>query len=389
MTTTHKECGYPVVWMPYYLSLTPRSYALQALQQGGGTYGQIPIRALPLPGKNDITISTHAGKLCQEAAEGIFPYASQLGVFFEEFALFCTRLDAQLRMLRTIWTEFRPRVCLAESLSFGEYAVPLLACRQLVPSIGLPHYELYLPSPMEPELPATRYAFASAFSEDAFAEYTATGKIGSFAAVAVENSYPTQRHDRLLPRDSRVNILVVTVPPMFATPNLISCTEKKHTDSLRGLDDTPPDLQERVRVAFKTHPGTPHFWDYRHAGIGQERMLPRDSTMADALLTTDVLVSLNYISSPSCQAMREGIPVITCLTDDGLAHHYPHRSIIAAAGLMVKTPEEAWEHIRLLISNDGFRDKVIARQREFYETHVRPRRDDWSAWLKETIEEGA
>jgi len=378
--------------MPYYQNLIPRSYALQALQQGGGIYNQIPVRALPLPGKNDVQLPMNAGKICQDAAEGIMPYASQLGAFFEEFAVFCARLEAQLRMLRSIWSEFRPRLCLAERLPLGEYAVPLLACRQLnIPSIGLPHAELYLAAVGQSDLPATRHVFANAFTEDAFIETepAAAGKTGSFTVVDMENEYISQRNGRLIPRDNKVNILVVTGTPIGHAPLIVSCTEKDQTDGLSGLNDTPPNLRQLIRVAFKTHPSTPGFWDYRLAGIEQERILPKDSTMADALLTTDVLVSLNYIGSPSCQAMGKGIPVITWYLERSAILRNPRLFIVANTGLIAETREEVWEYIRRLISEEKFRDELIVRQKEFYETQLRPRRDDWGAWLKETIEEGA
>ena len=391
MNKTRINSGLPVVWMPFYSKFIPRSYALEALQQGGATYGQFPVRSLPFPGEDDLHLPAHAGKLCQEAAESIFPYTAHLRVFFEEYAIFLARLEAQSRMLRAIWSEFRPRLCLVDNLSRGEHAVPLLVCRQLgIPSIGLPEAALLLPELKQPVLPATRQSFASAFTEDAFIETKSVtaDKAGSFDSLFLENEYSTQHYEQLLPHDNLVNILVVTLPPLLTIPLTVYRTEKCHMDALRKIDDVPSDLHQLIRMTFKTHPATPEFWDYRHAGIEQNHVLPRDSSMADALLSTEVLISLNYIGSPSCQAMKKGIPVITCLTTGKLGRDM-YSLKLADMGLMSETPEETWEYIRRLIFDDKFRDVIIARQKEFCEAWLRPRRDDWCAWLKETIEEGA
>jgi hypothetical protein len=386
------KCGHSVVWMPLYRDLTPVDFALRALQHGGETYPvtQVPILPLPFPEESGL-LSEQASDICQKVAEGIFPHASLLGPLFEEFATLCTRFDAQLESLLSIWSEFRPCLCLAEThILLGEYAVPLLACRQLgIPSIGLPHGALYFPEFHHIFLPATRSVFSNPFSEEAFRHAGVSGKTGSFTAVSLENEYPIKRYDLLMPRDGKINILVVTGPAMLNMPLMVTSTARERTADLEGLAATPPDLLERVNLAFKSHPSIKENWDYRLAGIGQDRVLPLDSSMDDALLTTDVLVTLNYAGNPSCLAMRKGIPVISCLTEGNISYRNPYMNRLVVAGLLAENPAATWEYISRLMDDNGFRDAVIARQNEFYKTWLRPKRDDWNTWLRETIEEGA
>ncbi|MDR2891645.1 MAG: hypothetical protein LBV80_00950 [Deltaproteobacteria bacterium] len=388
MEPTHKECGYPVVWMPYYFGLMPKTAALQALDKGNMAYKSIPVRALPVPSEKNASMPADAGKLLQKAADGIIPHAAQLGAIFEEHANFYARLEAQLKMLCAIWSKFRPRLVVAENIAQPEYAVPLLAAKQLgIPSIAVPHGALHVPARCSPPLPATRYAFASAFTEDAFAESNAVSAdvIGSFDAVAMENEHPVQHHENLLPRDEKINILVLTGPPVSLTPLHMFITDAEHTQALRQLYTIPPDLEGKARVMFKTHPGTLEFWDYYRAGIGQEQILPKNSILAEALVTTDIVVALDYVGSPHCQAMRADIPVITCIASDHLRNATQYTRIVMEAGLVAEGVEAVWGYARRLLTDLSFRNDCLARQRTFHEARLHPRRNDWIAWLQETI----
>lgn len=327
-----------------------------------------------------------------EKAEGLLPNAMALAPLFAQYAAVrALNFESMYQNLVSIWEKDRPAVCIAEDTAQGEYSLPLVAAaRMRIPSVAVPHSTLHVPLHLG-AMPASLVACSSPYCAAQYGPLTAASGacVRAFAEVDEENAYPAPAAaSTVMPRqDGCANILVLPAPAFSTAPFGINSGPAALAILVRELFDIPADLEDRARVYCKMHPTADESALLLRLGMAPERLLPLDSSMADAIRAADILVGCAYFSSPALMAMRMDIPVIARYWPESILPEAStnHSTLGAArAGLLITEPGLFWDAVRPLLGpreNNPARTAFIERQREFLRQSIAAPPGEWKAAL--------
>lgn len=307
------------------------------------------------------------------AAAECFPYPHALAPLLRDILPRRLRsLDRAYGRLRDLWKKYPPAVCLGENVPEGERCLGLLAAAELgIPSVGLPHSTLYASGLLAASAPCDVIAHHSEMMA-AYERNLPGARIPSlsFSDVSLETSYPFKAAARPFSPNTGLRILVLPSPTLhLRTPLSVGI----HPDILcrwvEALQGVPSELRGLLAVSYKVHPAHDHERNILRdmAGLDESCFIASDTALASLLPETDLLLCLEYVSSPTILGMKAGVPVVTCM----LAERRVNRQVpsfyrdIAGAGAHVESPSALWRTLSPLLGDSEARAAVCERQQAF------------------------
>jgi hypothetical protein len=299
------------------------------------------------------------------------PWESALNATKFHFDYFCSErwpgLIGGYHHWTRLWAETWPRAVLVSSLYDAEAQLPALAARDLgIDTFSIPHGG----SQMVDDLIA---------AEKVLCGYELQRKVWQMGGipdarlvhcrgVVAADEYPAKAY-ATAPTKDRLRILVLLDPvAAFDQRMLPRVSLQSQLEALGVLSNPPDEMARSVSVRIKTHPNHPEPELFRCCRPTMESMvLPPNHSLDDALSSTDLVVTLNYVGSAFIHAHLTGKPVVHFWNDPlvgetGLVSVGP---LISAGGLLVSRVDRLWDEIRKLGEDPTALQALGRRSREY------------------------
>ncbi len=356
--------------------------------------GQTPVKDCPtvvIPSFSGTLNDFSAEVLCgfQTSMQGLFPFSECLDFMFKDFAT--TRfynLESTYSYLFLLWQKYRPAMCIAENLAYGEQCIPLLVSRALeIPCASVPHGAMHAPSSLE-AVPATTHCFCTPLQLNEWKSYVESdAECLCLQEFNMNTSYSSSSSIRYYFPEHKKIILVVLGAAMWFTPLLQNTYMPHMYNWLTEINNPPEDMQEETLIFYKLHPGFTDYGLMKRAGIDEKHVLPKESSLNDLLQHIDILVSCEYISSPSLVGFESNIPVLHCIDKHAISdeNNSDSKRLVAKIGKLVTSPEDFWDSVREIHGNSIAREIVLARQQAFLKEFIYPKETGWGACMEAII----
>lgn len=140
----------------------------------------------------------------------------------------------------------------------------------------------------------------------------------------------------------------------------------ERVELLKKLSTPPNACMASYAVYHKLHPLGFDMELFQIAGVDPVSILPLKSNLGDLLKQVDVVVSVNYVSSPSQQAIYNGVSIIHLNTTDSLHFastlNFAGRVLHNSGAIFAFSVREMWEIAAKIIHDEQYRSDVLARQ---------------------------
>ncbi|MDR3176856.1 MAG: hypothetical protein LBU06_10060 [Desulfovibrio sp.] len=248
-----------------------------------------------------------------------------------------------------------------------------------VPTITIPHaaVENIQYSPMHEDDPHL-LALTSPLIQAAYEENAAATRSQVVDDIFVTNEYPV----RNLPAKEQAKPCLLFIFAICQTAPWLHAYDgpTARLELLRRLAVAPQRLDGDYDILFKLHPTWPEKELFSAAGVSPERILPLDSDLGSLLGATAVLITVNYSSSPSIQAIRNNIPLLHVNTMSGRRKRFMNN--LEKKFFELRLPfawsgEEAWAWIDRLCYDVTERERALSFQESVVKPNLAERHTGW------------
>ena len=315
-----------------------------------------------------------------ESAQKVFP---ELGIFELMLLQFINErypyLERMYRGLRSLWSQYRPKLCVAENLAQGEYSIPLLVANELeIPSVSTPHSLFHLPA-VAPT-PATMHACASPLVKKAYEEKGCDCTAQAFDEVYCKISYPSSK-EFVLSKSKNFSLLVLPADSMqHSTPLLYGASPHYIEQWLDALQRIPEKLKSSVELFYKLHPAFGAVELLKALNISEESIIPSQIPAEAIIESFDLVVCIEYVSSPNQIALEKNIPLINCIHDVTTFNRAQQHFI--ANTFTINDYDALWPAVVHKVINPFAKQNVLAQQSETLDTIMRAPKDVWVPTLE-------
>ncbi len=345
---------------------------------------------MPAPSGAAQRFSPTVVRLLRQSIEEYFPQTQDADVFFTEIA--ASRLYTVERMYSNItelWRKYPPTLCVGENTLIGEYSVPLVAARALnIPGVSLPHATLDWPH-LKRGVPAVSRLCSTPAEVGAWNQARENKEeVVCFAEVDMEASYiHTPQAAFRLPRHRQIMLVILGVPLLVTMPMTYNLHPPALQTWLTVFNKVPEALRSTMHVIYKLHPGAGECIIMASSGIPSENVVPNDTPLRDILPHVNLVVSCEYISSPSIVAMKRSIPVIHCLEEVALKSFFysPALRSVAKSGKLLHSPDDFWPYASSVLTDGPERAAHVSRQHEFLQRHIQPTSRGVASYLEQVV----
>jgi hypothetical protein len=268
--------------------------------------------------------------------------------------------------LTRLFSEYRPRLACSSQTIGVELRYFERACLDLgIPVIAVPHAvaqdtrgilfdkkDLYVS------------ALAGRIYEDCCGDEALAIRTCSLEGLFMADEY---RMDTLVPIPEGKAAVLFLYGACQSYPGLIYFDgPAERAALLRALSDPPETVRTTCAIYHKLHPAGFDMAMFQTAGVAPDSILPLSSNLADLLGKISVAVTVNYVSSPSQQAIMKDVPVIhlnTTLSGESIRYNLPIGKALRRHGAVFAfCVEEMWHIIMEIIRNGQYRREVMERQ---------------------------
>lgn len=135
---------------------------------------------------------------------------------------------------------------------------------------------------------------------------------------------------------------------------------------IQQLNNIPKKLKSISEIYCKLHPGCSDIYTWKISKFNDDCILPLDSNLNDILNQSSLIISVNYFSSPTIQAIMKGVPVIhyesvkklNPIFSYSIAKYLAYDKYLA----VVDNLNDLWELSYNVLSDKKFRYKLIYNQ---------------------------
>jgi hypothetical protein len=221
-------------------------------------------------------------------------------------------------------------------------------------------------------------ALTSSFIQEAYEENAAATRSQVVDDIFVVNEYPV----RNVPTKARAKPCILFIFSICQTSPCLHAYDglAARLDLLRRLAVAPQRLDGEYDILFKLHPTWPERELFSAAGVSPERIVLLDSDLGSLLGATAVLITVNYSSSPSIQAIRNNIPLLHVNTMSGQRKRFMHhldKKFFELGLPFAWSGEETWEWIDRLCYDREERERVLSLQESVVKPKLAGERTDW------------
>ena len=325
----------------------------------------------------------------QNSMQGFFPFSECLDFMFKDFAT--TRfynLESTYNYLFLLWQKYRPAMCIAENLAYGEQCIPLLVSRALeIPCASVPHGAMQSPVGLD-AVSADAHCFCTPLQRNVWKNFVdSEAECFCLQEFNMNTSYSSPSSIKyFFPEDKKI-ILVVLGATMWFTPLLQNTYIPHMCNWLTEINTPPEDLQAEILIFYKLHPGFTDYGLMKRMGIDEKYVLPKESSLDDLLPHIDMLVSCEYVSSPSLIGFESNIPVLHCIDKHAISdeNNSDSKRLVAKIGQLVTSPKDFWGSVREIHGNSIAREIILARQQAFLKEFIYPKESGWGACMEAII----
>lgn len=315
-----------------------------------------------------------------QSAQKHFPELGLLEPMIQQFVSErYTYLERMYRGLHALWSQYRPSVCAAEDLAQGEYCIPLLVADELgIPSVSTPHSLFDFPR-ITPA-PASVYACASPLVKQAYQENDSECTAQAFDEVYCRSSYPSST-EYVLKKDKKFSILVLPTDLMQRyVPLFYSTSPKVVRKWLDALQAVPEKLKNSVELFYKLHPAFGAVELLKVLNISEKSIIPPEIPAEAIIESFDLVVCIEYVSSPNQIALEKNIPLINCIHDETTFNRA--QQLFITNTFTVNDYDKLWPSVIHKILNPLEKQNFLAQQKESLDTMMRAPKDVWVPTLE-------
>lgn len=278
-----------------------------------------------------------------------------------------SRQDAICRHWISIFEKYPPKVCVIASNSRTEMkAISLAAKRTGITTISLPHAYTSLANMANGELYNKDLIISSNVLTEKINRRITNYKIPCYSVKQIDLSieYDMKIKDIIKRKDS--HILFIYGGIQTSTLRLTNAPDE-YIKNINNFHNHFLQRKDYISIAYKGHPGTPSFSLLLDAGVDPGYILDPHTNIYSSLQNASAMVAFNYRSGPIFHAMKCGVPVICLQTQPFiLAERNPGlQGALIHGDIEVCSVEEAWGEIDKLISDQEYRQALLAKQEEF------------------------
>ncbi len=273
--------------------------------------------------------------------------------------------------LKQLFSSHRPKVCFVSEVSDVIARYCESACAELeIPVINMPHGVAQDPRIYDVLSNPKRVSLTSAkLYEEAYATDAVSSRVTSIEGLFSADEYTMARIAAV--NEDKPFVLFVFGDTQSAPSLAYKDGPSARVRLATALRSPPSHLAAKFNYALKLHPVLHDRAILDMAQVPSDVILPLDSNLEALLEKTAVLVSCNYVSSPTHQALLKGIPAIhlntagkftTCI--DAC---YNRQGILYAFSV-----EQMWEYVEGLLADGSFKASVLRRQKKIFAESLVP-----------------
>ena len=319
------------------------------------------------------------------------PLASEI---LEECILrYHTKVSAEVAWLKQVFSEYRPSVVCSSQIFNIEHRYYERACLDMkIPVLGIPHAAIQ-------DVRAISFKaddlFLSAVPSTLFENYASkialSTRVCSMQGLFTANEYPTNENIKIF---TELPIVLFVYGVCGDFPSLAYYDGPfSRVSLLKELSENAKKLKLSCTVCHKLHPLGLDKQLLDLAGIDAKSILPLNSDLQPLLDKTTVMVSVNYASSPSQQAIVKGVPIIHLYTtklDGEIYFSFPPEKAFFDKGIKhVSSPQELWEIVEKLLFDPLFKKEFLDKQNKCAELFLPTMDIDIGNLVAEVIENPA
>lgn len=300
------------------------------------------------------------------------PWEEPLQCLHYHFEYYCRHrwpsLHGQYQAWQRLWEDSRPSVVIVSNLMDAESQLPAQAAHtQGIPSFSVPHgaglvraWDAIAAERVLYDVKAHRFVYSKSGIPDA--------RLVPCRGLLTQDEYVTQSQTWEVKDPARKRVLALTDP--LCQPGCLASTvgESAQIAALRVLSMCPRDLEDRLDVKFKVHPGWSDTGLFDAAGVDfKTAVFPPATRLEPLLVSVDIVIAVNYCGGGLVHALRAGTPVILFWLDPllGAKSNVSHADVFLSCGPLARSAGELWDLIRRFVNEPEFAERLSGQAEVF------------------------